>query len=291
MPTGYNNSFYLGALRAFGFADNTAHILLENISAIAYQGFVDAQRTTWSRCAFFIDTFFYIARGSISFTNSILAGLGVASDGFMLVNPQALLSLDGSRLTDHLHGVSQSYSASKGGTVVLHVRNLFENCDIGISTTNADVLIGNISASYPEGFLNCNTALLLASNSYIIGKTQQFNVVGVATEMQVDSINTATFADITTNKVINNDSGGSVGYYDTTTKEPYNPPKEDARIMSTLDVSNPPTAAELTAEFGSPSAVGAGFTICINDNGAGTNAYTCTSDGANWWVFTGVKAL
>lgn len=60
--------------------------------------------------------------------------------------------------------------------------------------------------------------------------------------------------------------------------------------ISTADVSNPPTDAELDAEFGTPATVGSGFTAVINDNGGGANFYQVTSDGTNWWVFTGTLA-
>jgi hypothetical protein len=59
----------------------------------------------------------------------------------------------------------------------------------------------------------------------------------------------------------------------------------------TDDVSNPPTDAELDAIFGTPATVGGGFTAYIDDNGAGNNFYQITSDGANWWIFTGAKAV
>jgi hypothetical protein len=56
------------------------------------------------------------------------------------------------------------------------------------------------------------------------------------------------------------------------------------------NVSNPPTLAQLTSIFGTPAAVGKGFTAYINDNGAGTNFYLIASDGTNWWIFSGTKA-
>lgn len=60
---------------------------------------------------------------------------------------------------------------------------------------------------------------------------------------------------------------------------------------STANVSNPPTAAELNGLFTSPAAVGAGFEIFIDDNGSGTDFYRIVSDGSNWWIFTGTKAV
>ena len=64
-----------------------------------------------------------------------------------------------------------------------------------------------------------------------------------------------------------------------------------AETISTVDVSNPPTDAELDAAFGTPATVGKGYVIHINDNGAGANFYRVVSDSTNWWVFTGTKAL
>jgi hypothetical protein len=40
-------------------------------------------------------------------------------------------------------------------------------------------------------------------------------------------------------------------------------------IVSTADVSNPPTAAQLTSAFGAPGTVGSGFIGIVNDNAAG----------------------
>lgn len=60
--------------------------------------------------------------------------------------------------------------------------------------------------------------------------------------------------------------------------------------IDTTDVSNPPTDAELDAIFGSPSAVGAGYQIILDDNGADTNVYRITSNGTSWWIDTLTKA-
>jgi hypothetical protein len=62
-------------------------------------------------------------------------------------------------------------------------------------------------------------------------------------------------------------------------------------IVSTADVSNPPTDAELDATFGTAAEVGAGFIRLIDDNAAGADFYLVASDGSNWWVFTGTKAV
>jgi len=60
--------------------------------------------------------------------------------------------------------------------------------------------------------------------------------------------------------------------------------------ISTLDCSNPPTDAELDAEFGTPATVGSGWQIYIDDNGAGAHFYLVVSDGTNWWIFTATIA-
>jgi len=61
-------------------------------------------------------------------------------------------------------------------------------------------------------------------------------------------------------------------------------------LVNTNNVSNPPTLAELNSIFGSPAALGAGYTAYLNDNGGGVDFYKCVSDGVNWWIFTGLKA-
>lgn len=61
-------------------------------------------------------------------------------------------------------------------------------------------------------------------------------------------------------------------------------------IVSTADVSTPPTDAELDSAFGTPATVGAGFTRLINDAGGGAALYLVASDGTNWWHWAGTKA-
>lgn len=61
--------------------------------------------------------------------------------------------------------------------------------------------------------------------------------------------------------------------------------------VDTSDVTNPPTDAELDSAFGTPATVGAGFMRFLDDNGAGSNFYMVASDGTNWWIFTGTKAV
>lgn len=61
--------------------------------------------------------------------------------------------------------------------------------------------------------------------------------------------------------------------------------------ISTANVSNPPTDAELDSAFGTPATVGSGFYAFVNDNNGGTNEYCVWSDGTNWFYTTGTKAL
>jgi hypothetical protein len=61
--------------------------------------------------------------------------------------------------------------------------------------------------------------------------------------------------------------------------------------VSTDNVTNPPTDAELDTAFGTPAAVGAGFTALLDDNGAGANVYHVASDGTNWWYIAMTKAV
>lgn len=60
---------------------------------------------------------------------------------------------------------------------------------------------------------------------------------------------------------------------------------------STTNISNPPTDSELDSEFGTPSSVGEGYTVLINDAGSGSNAYVAYSDGTNWWYQELTKAI
>jgi hypothetical protein len=60
---------------------------------------------------------------------------------------------------------------------------------------------------------------------------------------------------------------------------------------SVANVSNPPTDAELDAEFGTPATVGAGFIAILDDAGAGANVYLVASDGTNWWYEALTKAV
>lgn len=60
--------------------------------------------------------------------------------------------------------------------------------------------------------------------------------------------------------------------------------------ISEANVSNPPTAAQLTAAFGSPANISPGMPKFVDDNGAGTAFYQVVPDGTDWWIFTGIKA-
>ena len=62
-------------------------------------------------------------------------------------------------------------------------------------------------------------------------------------------------------------------------------------VYSIAAFSNPPTAAELTAEFGSPATIGPNFSVIINNNDASTNVYYVVSTASDWWVTTMTKAV
>lgn len=51
---------------------------------------------------------------------------------------------------------------------------------------------------------------------------------------------------------------------------------------SEANVSNPPTATELTSAFGSPGTLGVGFHAIVNDNGADTNIYHVAAVNGVW---------
>lgn len=57
-------------------------------------------------------------------------------------------------------------------------------------------------------------------------------------------------------------------------------------VMSTADVSNPPTNAECIAAFGAAATVGAGFFAFIDDNAGHANEYLVFSDGTKYWQVT-----
>ena len=59
--------------------------------------------------------------------------------------------------------------------------------------------------------------------------------------------------------------------------------------ISTNNISNPPTEAELNTAFGAAATVGAGFIGIVNDAGGGTKEYLCWSDGTTWFYVAGIK--
>jgi hypothetical protein len=52
-----------------------------------------------------------------------------------------------------------------------------------------------------------------------------------------------------------------------------------------------PTAAELTAAFGSPETLGRGFIGTVDDADGDTNGYICWTSDASWYFLKGTKAL
>ena len=60
--------------------------------------------------------------------------------------------------------------------------------------------------------------------------------------------------------------------------------------VSTADVSNPPTDAELDAALGDPATVGAGYIRLLDDNDADTHVYLVASNGTSWWYAALTKA-
>lgn len=62
-------------------------------------------------------------------------------------------------------------------------------------------------------------------------------------------------------------------------------------VYSTASFSNPPTDAELDAEFGNPETIGANFTAIINNGGLSTNVYYVVSTDNSWWILTMVQAV
>ena len=268
---------------------NSSYINIEYISAVVRYLESYTPKLYLDRSVLFISYQTLINLGTFTLSQSIITGDGTTL-GLVLGSPACILNIHNSRIHNHKIGISNSSSLIIGGSVMININCLFEDCDTAMGTTFANISIGVYTLSYPTRFLNCTTAIELGSNLFAVGKNQTFVSSGITTDIQVDSISTDTFANIKANSVIRNDSGGSIVYQDLATTLPYIPPKVDMKVMSTLAVTDPPTAAELTAEFGSPATVGTGFSVTIDNNGAGTHVYTCTSDGTNWWTFTGTVA-
>ena len=61
-------------------------------------------------------------------------------------------------------------------------------------------------------------------------------------------------------------------------------------VVSSDDVSNPPTDAELDTAFGQPSDVMDGFIGVLDDNGAGTTMWLCVAVNGAWWFEQLTKA-
>ena len=61
--------------------------------------------------------------------------------------------------------------------------------------------------------------------------------------------------------------------------------------VTTDDVSNPPTDAELDTAFGTPAALGAGFVGLVNDGGADTTVWLAMSTGAKWFYASMTEAV
>lgn len=60
-------------------------------------------------------------------------------------------------------------------------------------------------------------------------------------------------------------------------------PEVDPIHHSTIDISRPPTDAELDAAFGTPAEVGAGYMVIITDDGSPTGPwFLVVSDGTSW---------
>lgn len=60
--------------------------------------------------------------------------------------------------------------------------------------------------------------------------------------------------------------------------------------VSTANVSNPPTDADLISVFGAAATVGAGFMAIVDDNNGHANEYLIWSDGTKYWQITATAA-
>lgn len=61
--------------------------------------------------------------------------------------------------------------------------------------------------------------------------------------------------------------------------------------VSTDDVSNPPTDAQLDTAFGTPAERGEGFIGIVDDNDVGTTIWLCIVTGSAWWYEQLTKAV
>jgi len=240
------------------------------------------------RIALFLKDYSYTMCSSNSelvLSNAVIVGDGTTYGWWG--EGDAFAYLGGCRLSNHAVGVG-GFSSN---ICDLGVRNLFDSCAIAIDCSCSTIMLEIRSAAYPTCFNTCVTCINLGGGHIQTSKSGKVYTLGTTNDILIDDEgNTETFANMHANKVIKNDSGGSVLYYNATTYATYTPESVTKIKVSELNVSNPPTVAELTGEFGAPSAVGAGFTVCINDNASGVNFYQAISDGTNWWTVACVKA-
>lgn len=61
--------------------------------------------------------------------------------------------------------------------------------------------------------------------------------------------------------------------------------------VSTANVSDPPTDAELDSAFGTPAALGEGFIGILDDNSADTDVWLCYTSDTSWYYLQGTKAV
>lgn len=61
--------------------------------------------------------------------------------------------------------------------------------------------------------------------------------------------------------------------------------------VSSDNVADPPTDANLDSAFGTPATVGKGFTALVDDNGAETTVWLCAAIDTTWWYVGLTKAL
>ena len=61
--------------------------------------------------------------------------------------------------------------------------------------------------------------------------------------------------------------------------------------VSTNNVSNPPTDAELDTAFGAPSTLPEGFMALVDDNGAASAVWLVSAVNGSWWYEALTKAV
>lgn len=62
-------------------------------------------------------------------------------------------------------------------------------------------------------------------------------------------------------------------------------------VVSTDDVSDPPTDAELDSAFGTPASLGEGFVGVVDDNSGDTDVWLCWTSDGSWYYSKGTKAV